>query len=141
MGTKSREVIFGSRHRLWKERIPIARAEAVAAIRKAHRALAEEWSVRMEGFGGPAQPSPTIAQCMNGGLGWLEVECLRCHTRVSLPLQHIRRPPDTPVWKLEAGLRCRSCATLRYRPPVRLVKLTAEREINPYPWDRPGAER
>jgi hypothetical protein len=28
--------------------------------------------VRMEGYGGPAQPSPTIGQCINGGLGWLE---------------------------------------------------------------------
>jgi hypothetical protein len=24
----------------------------------------------MEGYGGPAQLSPTIAQCLNGGLGW-----------------------------------------------------------------------
>jgi hypothetical protein len=40
----------------------------------------------MEGYGGPAQPSPTIGQCLNGGLGWLEVECNRCKTRVSLPL-------------------------------------------------------
>jgi hypothetical protein len=31
------------------------------------------WSLRMEGYGGPAQPSPTIGQCLNGGLGWLEV--------------------------------------------------------------------
>jgi hypothetical protein len=23
----------------------------------------------MEGYGGPAQPSPTIAECLNGGLG------------------------------------------------------------------------
>jgi hypothetical protein len=30
----------------------------------------------MEGYGGPAQPSPTIAQCLNGGYGWLEIECL-----------------------------------------------------------------
>ncbi len=32
------------------------------------------------------QPSPTIGQCLNGGLGWLEVECIRCKTRASLPL-------------------------------------------------------
>src|ERR1700731_1718754 len=32
------------------------------------------WSVQMEGYGGPAQPSPTIRQCLSGGLGWLEVE-------------------------------------------------------------------
>ena len=48
---------------------------------------------------GPAQPSPTIGQC--GGLGWLEVECHRCKTRASLPLDAIRRPRDTPLWKLE----------------------------------------
>jgi hypothetical protein len=28
--------------------------------------------------------------CLNGGLGWLEVECNRCKTRASLPLDAIR---------------------------------------------------
>jgi hypothetical protein len=60
----------------------------------------------MEGFGGPAQPSPTIAQCLNGGYGWLEVMCKRCDTRVSLPLDAICRPRDTPIWKLESALKC-----------------------------------
>jgi hypothetical protein len=55
----------------------------------------------MEGFGGPAQPSPTIGQCLNGGLGWFEVECNRCKTRASLPLDAIRRPRDT--WLAETG--------------------------------------
>ena len=55
------------------------------------------------------KPSPTIGQCLNGGLGWLEVECNRCKTRASLPLDAIRRPQDTPIWKLEAALKCRSC--------------------------------
>jgi hypothetical protein len=31
---------------------------------------------QMEAYGGPAQPSPTIAQCLNGGYGWLQVKCL-----------------------------------------------------------------
>jgi hypothetical protein len=57
--------------------------------------------LQMEGFGGPAQRSPTIAQCLNGGYGWLEVMCKRCQTRASLPLDAIRRPRDTPIWKLE----------------------------------------
>lgn len=65
----------------------------------------------MEGFGGPAQPSPTIGQCINGGLGWLEVECSRCKMRSNLCLDAIRRRPETPLWKLEASLRCRSCRT------------------------------
>src|ERR1700676_453076 len=70
-------------------------------------------SEQMEGFGGSAQPSPTIAQCLNGGYGWLEVECHRCKTRASIPLDAIRRPRDTPIWKLEAALKCRSFVSCR----------------------------
>jgi len=40
-----------------------AREAAKQAIREADCAEAEAWSIRMEGYGGPAQPSPTIAQC------------------------------------------------------------------------------
>ena len=89
----------------------------------------------------PAQPSPTIAQCLNGGLGWLEVECNRCKTRASLPLDAIRRPRDTPIWKLEAALKCRSCRKGRYAPPVHMIKLTETREITPYLWVHPHEER
>jgi hypothetical protein len=91
----------------------------------------------MEGYGGPAQPSPTIGQCLNGGYGWLEVECHRCKTRASLPLDDIRPPRDTPVWKLEAALKCRSCRKGRYAPPVHMIKLTQEREITRYVWAHP----
>jgi hypothetical protein len=44
-----------------------------------------------EGYGGPAQPSPTIGQCLNGGYGWLEIECCRCK----------KGEPDR--WTLSAG--------------------------------------
>jgi hypothetical protein len=73
------------------------------------------WSLRMEGYGGPAQPSPTIAQCLNGGLGWLEVECNRCKTQANLPLDAIRRPRETPIWKLEASLKCRPAGKVARR--------------------------
>jgi hypothetical protein len=53
----------------------------------------------------PLKPSPTIGQCINGGYGWLEVKCHRCETRASLPLDAIRHPRDTPIWKLEAGIK------------------------------------
>jgi hypothetical protein len=100
------------------------------------------WSLRMEGHGGPAQPSPTIGQCLNGGLGWLDVECNRCMTRASLPLDAIRRPHDTPLWKLAASLKCRSCRRGRYAPPVHMIKLTEAREITTYnttyKWVHPG---
>jgi hypothetical protein len=81
-------VIFGSRIRGAKIRAEGAREEARQAIRKADRAEAEAWSIRMEGYGGPAQPSPTIAQCLNGGYGWLQVQCRRCETEASIPLEH-----------------------------------------------------
>jgi hypothetical protein len=103
----------------------------------ADRAEAEAWSIRMEGYGGPAQPSPTIAQCLNGGYGWLQVQCRRCETEASIPLEHVRRPRDTPIWKLEAALKCRSCRTPRYAPPVHMIRLTEERQTAPYIWVHP----
>ena len=86
MSTKSREVIWGGRIMGADIRARSAREAAQRAAVEADRAEAEAWSIRMEGYGGPAQPSPTIAQCLSGGLGWLEVECNRCKTRASLPL-------------------------------------------------------
>ena len=141
MSTKSRQTIWGGSIIGAKIRAEGARKRAAEAIREADRAEAEAWSVQMEGYVGPAQPSPTIGQCINGGLGWLEVECKRCKTRASLPLDAIRCPRNTPIWKLEAALKCRSCRTPRYSPPVRMIKLTEERELAPYVWVHPDEER
>ena len=72
---------------------------------------------------------------------WLEVECHRCKTRASLPPADIRRPRDTPTWKIEAALKCRSRRTPRYSPPVRMIKLTQQPELSPYVWVHPEEER
>jgi hypothetical protein len=96
-----------------------------------------EWKA----LGGPAQPSPTIAQCLNCGYGWLQVQCRRCETEASIPLEHVRRPRDTPIWKLEASLKCRSCRKGRYAPPVHMIRLTEERQTVPYVWVHPDEER
>jgi hypothetical protein len=40
----------------------------------------------------------------HGGYGGLQVKCRRCETRASLPLDAIRCPRDTPIWKLEPAL-------------------------------------
>src|SRR5215831_15319299 len=141
MGSRSRHSAFQGRLIGAKIRARSAREMAARAIREADRAEAEAWSIRMEGFGGPSQPSPTIAQCLNGGLRWLEVECNRCKTRASLPLDAIRRPRSTPVWKLEASLKCRSCRKGRYAPPVHMIKLTEAQSITPYKWVHPDEER
>jgi hypothetical protein len=96
MSTKSRQSIYGGPLMGAKIRAEGARKRAAEAARDADRAEAEAWSLQMEAYGGPAQPSPTIGQCINGGLGWLEVECKRCKMRASLPLDAIRRPGATP---------------------------------------------
>src|SRR5215207_4361781 len=71
MSTKSREVIWGGRIMGADIHAKAARETAQNAIRQADRADAEAWSIRMEGYGGPAQPSPTIGQCLNGvTAGW-----------------------------------------------------------------------
>src|SRR6202030_177505 len=110
-----------------------AREQAREAVRKADAAECLLWSEQMEGFGGSAQPSPTIAQCLNGGYGWLEIECHRCKTRASIALDAIRRPRDTPIWKLEAALKCRSCKKGRYAPPFQIIKLTKSARSRPTP--------
>jgi hypothetical protein len=46
-------------------------------------------------------------------------------------------PFDTPIWKLEVALICRSCHKDRHAPPVHMVKLTETREITPYSWTHP----
>jgi hypothetical protein len=59
-------------------------------------------------------------------------------------LQDPRKPSagcDTPIWQLEAALKCRSCKKGRHAPPVHMIKLTATREITPYVWVHPDEER
>jgi hypothetical protein len=137
MGGPSRRRIFGDRVSGARIHAEHARERAKEAVREADAAECLLWSEQMEGFGGPAQPSPTIAQCLNGGYGWLEVKCHRCSTSASIPLDAVRRPRDTPIWKLESALKCRSCKKGRYAPPVHMIKLTKEREITPYVWSHP----
>jgi len=73
MGTKSREVIYGSAIRYSAERAKEAR-------KVADRLAVKAWNDRMLGYQGPAQPSPTIGDALNAGYGYLEVRCLGCDT-------------------------------------------------------------
>jgi hypothetical protein len=107
MGGKSGQRIFGDRIMGARVRAHGApRQRAKDAVREADAAECLLWSEQMEGFGGPAQPSPTIAQCLNGGYGWLEVMCKRCETRASIPpLDAVRRPRAAPIWQILASSR------------------------------------
>jgi hypothetical protein len=141
MAGRNRQRIFGDRVKGARIGAQHARERAEQAIREADAAECLLWSEQMEGYGGPAQPSPTIAQCLNAGYGWLEVKCQRCEARASLALEAVRRPRDTPIWKLEASLKCRACRTPRYAPRVRMIRLAKEQKIAPYAWVHPDDDR
>ena len=144
MSNKTREVIWDGRMMGADMRAPKRPAKRLGrSARAADRAEAEA-----RGVVGPhgrlwraSAAKPNIGKCLNGGYCWLEIECRRCKTRASLPLDAIRRARDTPIWKLESSFRCRSCGIRRYKPPVRMIKLTEQREITPYKWVHPDEER
>jgi len=94
MSTKSREVIWGGQIMGAKMRAKGAREAARKAAREADRAEAEAWSLQMEGYGGPAQPSPTIGQCLNGGYGY---------PRGQMP--SLRKPGEPPTRCDQASAR------------------------------------
>src|SRR5258708_20614822 len=58
----------------------------------------------------------------------------RTRVKDSLPVCELK-------WKLEAALKCRSCRTPRYSPPVHMIRLTKERSIAPYAWVHPDEDR
>jgi hypothetical protein len=109
MSTKSRQRIYGASIRAAEERAAHARKEADALA-------CETWSKRMLGYKGPAQPSPTIGDAINGGYRYLEVHCHGCDTHQAVDLGIIRRPKTTPVHELERYMRCNPCSERSGRP-------------------------
>jgi hypothetical protein len=57
------------------ERSQEKRRVGEALIREADNLACQSWNEKMWSDGGPAQPSPTIGQAINGGFPWLEVKC------------------------------------------------------------------
>ena len=99
-----------SKERQWGETIRQAEQRARETRYTADVAACDTWNFRMEGYGGPAQPSPPIAGC-------------KTHSTVDLTT--LRRPRETPIWQLEQRMRCRPCSETRGYPYKRghLVRL------------------
>lgn len=124
MGGRSRDRIFGDKLRAAKIRLESARRQSRDADWSIAAAECEIWSARMEGYGGPAQPSPTIAQAIGAGYFFLEIRCRRCNHRGVVDLRLLRRHPDTAIWKLEPSLSCEECrAGHRGKANVNMIKL------------------
>lgn len=110
MSTMSREVIWGGRIMGARIHAEGARGRAERAIREVDRAEAEAWSV----YGGLWRARTAVADdrsmpqrriCMAGGR-------VRPQQDTREPAR--RRDRDTPLWKLEASLKCRSCRSTLY---------------------------
>lgn len=125
MSTKSRQHLFGSSIRASAER-------AAEARKKADQLACDAWNQRMLGYKGPAQPSPSLGDALNGGYRYLEVRCLGCDTHQTVSLDIARRPKTTPIHELERYMRCTDCSQDRGYPfsshivALRPNKITAD---------------
>ena len=137
MGARSRDRIFEDKLRRAKSSLKSARERAREADSKIAAAECDVWSARMEGFAGPAQPSPTIQQAIGCGYFFLEVKCRRCLHRGAVDLRQLRRHPATEIWRLEASLSCEECRNAhRYRAQVYMIKLSQQPDTS-LPWYAP----
>jgi hypothetical protein len=129
------ETSFAPRKSGWKA----PKETHARADRKIATAECEVWSARMEGYGEPAQPSPTIEQAIGCGFLYLEVKCRRCNHRGAVDLRLLRRYPSTEIWRLEASLSCDHCREgHRGEAPVKMIKLSGEPDTSS-PWYPPDA--
>lgn len=71
MGGKSRDRIYGDKLRRAKQNLSSAKEKARMVGFSISAAECEVWSAQMEGYGGPAQPSPTIQQALGTGFFFL----------------------------------------------------------------------
>jgi len=96
------------------------------AQRNADKLACEAWNLRMK-EDGAAQPSPSLRAAINSGFRFLRVQCSGCKQRAYIDLEGVRRPPGTPLWKLEGSLACDACRAGNSRGPrATLERLTRE---------------
>jgi hypothetical protein len=89
---------------------------AKEARKEADKLACEVWNMRMLGYKGPAQPSPTLGDALNAGFRYLEVRCLGCNTHQTVALDVVHRPRTTPIHELERYMRCKDCSEVRRYP-------------------------
>jgi len=95
-------------------------ARVEEAYRAAHALACHEWSVR-QFIGGPAEPSPKIAEAIAAGCELLEVRCRRCGHASLVDLTEVVWPREKPVHTLAKVLPCRACRDERKKVQPDLV--------------------
>ena len=79
----------------------------------------EDWQHRLT-TKGPLHPAPTIAQAQQARHGLLIVSCAHCKRTENVPLDAVRRPPDTSLADLLPALICTRCR--RKGPPTAIIR-------------------
>jgi hypothetical protein len=106
-----------------RERAAKLREEARQKVEHALGLECEAWSAQMWA-GGPAEPSPTLADALSCGWVILRVQCGACHKIQTFDVRKLRRKPETPLWKLEVALTCLACRdALHYHPRAHIIGL------------------
>lgn len=109
---------------IFAERSAERRTQGEALIREADDLLCQSWNERRWSKpAAPVDPSPLIAQALNGGYPILELECSRCHNARTVDLAELRRPPTTFVHDLASRLVCSKCQKAGKRPTATLKQL------------------
>jgi hypothetical protein len=110
---------------------------APRAQRDADRAEAELVSLRMEGFGGPAQPSANASTADWRSLRSSAIGARRARAyRSSRSDGRATRRSGSSRPHSNAGLAAKAAT-----PPVHMIRLTEKQEIAPYRWVHPNEER
>lgn len=123
-------------HEALTKQAAAARGHAADLLRRANLLECEAWNAR-QFIGGPAQPSPTIAEAINAGCELLEVQCKRCGHTDHVDLIKVRRPRDRQIHTLQGAMDCRQCShTSHWKPQANLVALCMRNPSDP---DQPGA--
>jgi len=86
-----------------------AKDKAATARREADRLFVHAWNVQASQLRERGEPSPTLAQVINGGYRFLLVKCRTCKTSAAVDVGDIRRPRDTDLTTLSRRLKCRDC--------------------------------
>jgi hypothetical protein len=94
------------------------RAAGEVLLREAGDLVCQSWNERMWSDGGPADPSPSIDQAINGGYGWLEIRCSRCRSPRSVDLCQLPHVAPAACTTSPAGYAARAAAPpASARPP------------------------
>jgi hypothetical protein len=127
MSTKSREVIseVGLRAPKSARRVPASAPGRLFARPTAPRPKSGQFAWKaMAALRSRYRRSVGVTAATAGSRS----DAIGCKTVASIPLDCVRRPKDTAIWKLEASLKCRSCRKGRYAPLVHMIRLTEERQ-------------